>query len=159
VTDGTLLQETADARHKPVGVMALSCLAFLSSAGVFAIAILNISQVISFLRHAPQSVVEYVEPPAYFVIPIAWICLAALGWIAFRAGIDLWHLRIRGRKLTIISMILLMPLGILFVMSPSTPEYEDRLIGLGICLVCSASLLYLFLRRVRSKFAEKVDRA
>jgi hypothetical protein len=156
VTDATLRQETGDARHRPIGVVVLSCVAFLSSACVFAVAVLNISQVIRFLRHAPQSVAEYVMPPAYFVVPIAWICLNTLAWLAFRAGIDLWHMRSRGRKLTIISMILLVPLGILFVTSPSAPAYEDRLIGLGICLICAASLSYLFLPRVRMLFIEEV---
>lgn len=153
---GTLRQETGDARHRPFGVVVLICVAFLSSACVFAVAILNIYQVISFLGHAPRSVAEYVMPPAYFVVPVAWICLIALAWIAFSAGIDLWHLRSRGRKLTIISMILLLPLGLLLVVSSTASDREDCLIGLGICFVCLACIFYLFLPSVRILFTEKV---
>jgi hypothetical protein len=56
-------------------------------------------------------------------------------------------------------MILLLPLGILFALASNEYEQDTKITAAGVCIVCSASILYLFLPRVRIMFAKKIDSA
>jgi hypothetical protein len=85
--------------------------------------------------------------------------MITLAGIAFTAAIDLWRMRNRGRKLTITSMILILPIAILFALQSNEYEWDIKIASVGICIVSSASLLYLFLPKVRIVFTQKVDRA
>lgn len=144
---------------RPIGVILLSCLAFLTSALSGVVAFLVIYQIFLFFRHSPQSRTEYVQPLAYVLVPIAWICVITLAGIACTAGIDLWRMKSRGRKLAITSMILLLPLGIVFALVSNEYEHDIKMTGVGVCIVCSAAIGYLFLPRVRTLFVEKPDPA
>jgi heme/copper-type cytochrome/quinol oxidase subunit 3 len=144
---------------RPIGVILLSCLAFLTSAISGVVAFLVFYQILLFFRHSPQSRTEDVQPLAYVLVPLAWICVITLAGIAFTAGIDLWRMKNRGRKLAITSMILLLPLGILFALASNEYEHDIKITAVGVCIVCSASILYLFFPRVRIMFAKKIDSA
>jgi hypothetical protein len=74
---------------RPIGVMLLSCLAFLTSAISGVAAFHVIYQILLFLRHSPQSRTEDVQPLAYGLVPLLWIGVITLAGIAFTAGRDL----------------------------------------------------------------------
>jgi hypothetical protein len=133
-------------------------LAFITAAISAFLSIRIIQSTLLFLRRSPESGTEDAAPLAYVLVPLAWICLITLGGIAFTAGMDLWRMRSQGRKLAIASMVLLLPLGVLFAALPED-EWGIKLMGIGICVVCSVSILYLFLPGIRILFDLKVGPA
>jgi len=69
-------------RQRPIGISALSCLAFLVSAATAIVIIRSVYQIALFLLGAPGSDTEDAAPPAYVLIPLALACLVTLGLIA-----------------------------------------------------------------------------
>ncbi len=137
---------------RPAGVTVLSCLTFLSSAllafSSFAVMYAIILTVLQSLKNGA----EHVNRTVYVLLSMWAIGLAASAWIAFRATVDLRRMRKRGRKLAIASMILLLLLGAFLAWLGAGSDWRMVLTGVGICLVSSVSILYLFLPSVRAKF-------
>ena len=96
-----------------------------------------------------HDIAEYVDPPSKdlraFLWPCFWVsiasgCFLTLTWITFIAGLDLWKLRDRGRKLAYISMIPFLIVGVGFLLS----SYNRwRVAGVVLCLFAGFFLIYL----------------
>jgi hypothetical protein len=65
-----------------------------------------------------------------FWLTVASACFLTLAWIIFTAGLDLWRLKNRGRKLAYISMIPFLPLGIGFLLAS---DIWRKMLGAGFC--------------------------
>lgn len=143
------LQPTIESAHKrPIGVTILSGLAFLASAFIAFEAAYSAYESILFASQAAKAPFARIAPLGYVLIFLAWLCLVTLGWIAFFAGLDLWRMRSRGRKLTLVAMLLILSLGIFSFAAGS-------FIGIGLCVIAICSIGYLSLRSVRNQFSEQ----
>ena len=109
-------------------------------------------RIVLFLIGSPKIDVDGIEPPGYVLVPVAWVSLVTLGWIAFAAGVDLWRMRIRGRKLTLIAMSLILTFGAL--LAAMEFRLTGRVIGIALSLGGVFSIAYLLLPGVRSQFHE-----
>jgi hypothetical protein len=100
------------------------------------------------------------ESPSFGQDPLGslWLCLfvllasgsfLTLAWISYTAGLDLWKLKKRGRKLAYISMTLYSLFGIVYLLFRET--WSTKL-GLGICALSVFFLIYLQLPSIRQKF-------
>ena len=147
-----LLKYLAGVREKPLGVVLLGGLAFVSS---FVLAIVGLRLVWVVLRGARN---PDIAPLGYLVIPLGLLAFLALSYIAFVAGSDLWQLRPRGRMLTIVSMVLNFLFGSTFLLaffsSKANPSRLSELAGMSICFFSCSSIVYLMLPAVRNQFAD-----
>jgi len=100
------------------------------------------------------------EPPSFAKDPLGtlWLCLfvllavvsfLTLAWISYIAGLDLWRLKNRGRKLAYISMILFFLVGILYLLIRET---WWTVLGTGICTLSAIFFVYLQLPSIRQRF-------
>jgi hypothetical protein len=85
------------------------------------------------------------QDPAAFVWLCFWqaivsACFLTLAWISYTAGVDLWRLKDRGRKLAYVSMIPYLPLGIGFLLSS---DIWRKMLGLAFCAFGGFFLVYL----------------
>jgi hypothetical protein len=85
-----------------------------------------------------------------FWLTVASACFLALAWITFTAGLDLWRLKNRGRKLAYISMIPFLPLGIGFLLSS---DIWRKMLGAGFCRFGGFFLVYLQRPTILRSFA------
>jgi hypothetical protein len=111
-------------------VTALSLLAFAASPGL-----VFLMGIFSFEIYTKNEPPPLAENPLGFL----WLCLflllfsasfPTLAWISYTAGLDLWRLKNRGRKLAYISMILFFLLGIVYLLIRET---WWTVLGVGIC--------------------------
>jgi hypothetical protein len=95
-------------------------------------------------------------PYERFSIPLGLLCEFMLAVGAVVAAIDLWKLRGRGRKLSLIGMFLLLPLfGFLgLLMGTELNLGTARLECFGIFVFSILAIAYLFLPNIRSTFEE-----
>ena len=114
-SQGEACQSTLEAR--PIGVTVLSLIAFVVSPGFLVLLGLFLHHI--FVESIPPSFSDDTGAFDWFCfwLTVAAACFLMLGWITFTAGIDLWRLKNRGRKLAYISMIPFLPLGIGFFLS------------------------------------------
>jgi hypothetical protein len=140
--------------RKPFGILALSFSALLSSGLLILLAIRTSSLAIHFVRFRTDRLEDRVEPLAYAVVPLACAALFALAYISLVAAIDLWRLRVRGRKLAATAMFFVFLLGCDFIWSSITMSETDgnALRGATICFLAICAALYLCLPAVKSKF-------
>ena len=145
------------AAKRPLGVMLLSLVAYLTSASLF---YFTLKGLFAFVTQVGLQLIQFQEEPgryiaALFAIMVFFSCLLVLAGIVFVAGHDLWLLRARGRRLTVVTMILVLALGstLLFAMLTDQSEAKEKMIASAMCVVSSISLLYLFLPRVKRVFA------
>jgi len=105
-----------DSRSRPIGVTVLSLIAFAVSPVFLVLLGLFLHHI--FVESIPPSFSD--DTGAFlwlsFWLPIASACFLTLSWISFKAGLDLWRLKNRGRKLAYISMILFFLLGIVYLL-------------------------------------------
>ena len=142
------LQPTIESAHKrPIGVTILSGLAFLASAFIAFEAAYSAYVSIHFASQIAKEPFARLAPSGYALTFLAWVCLVTLGWIAFRAGLDLWRMRKRGRKLTLVGTVLTLSLGAFSFAAGS-------FIGIPLCVIAVCSAVYLFLPNVRNQFSE-----
>ena len=150
--DRAALSALENTRQRPIGVSLLSCFAFLAAAVIALECLYSAYQLLVFIRHAARVPFENVQPLAYVVVPIAWVCVAILAWIAFAAGLDLWRLRDRGRRLTLVAMILVLVLGYFLALISGFFDSVGGVVGIVLCVLAVSSVTYLFLPGVRGIF-------
>jgi low temperature requirement protein LtrA len=90
---------------------------------------------------------------AVAALAIFHACLLIVAIISFIAGVDLWRLRMRGRKLAVTTMILIFPVTVLYLAAAPAQHLAQRFVA-SICLFLFGilALLYLFLLRVKRSF-------
>jgi hypothetical protein len=135
-----------------MGILALAGLAALSSLLIAVASAAWLYQIVLFLIHSPKSSVVEVEPIAYLIVPLAWLSLATLAWIAMTASLDLWRMKSRGRRLTLVAMSFVSMLGALFFWVGMPSERNLARIGIATLLPGALSIVYLLLPRVRTHF-------
>ena len=136
-------------------MLLLSSFAFFTSA-VIALECLYLGyQLLVFLKHAAKAPFENVMPFAYVVVPIAWVCVALLAWIAFKAGLDLWHLHDRGRKLALVALILVLMFGDFLAWVSGFFDSVGGVAGIVLCALAISGFVYLLLPGVRAIFLKQ----
>jgi len=129
-----------DSRSRPIGVTVLSLIAFTVSP-VFLV-LLGLFFYSIFVEALPPSIRE--DPQGFvwlsFWLTVVTACFLTLARITLTAGLDLWRLKDRGRKLAYISTIPFVPLGIGFLLS-SNMGY--KMLGLAFCAYAGFFLIYL----------------
>ena len=117
-------------RSRPIGVTILSLVAFAVSPlfvvllGAFFFGLYEKNEAPS-LADGPEAIVWLC-----FWLTIVTACFLTLSWISFTAGLDLWRLKDRGRKLAYVSTIPFVPLGIGFLLSSSVGY---KMLGMAFC--------------------------
>jgi uncharacterized membrane protein (DUF2068 family) len=105
-----------------------------------------------FVESLPSSIGE--DPQAFvwlcFWLTVVTACLLTLAWITFTAGLDLWRLKDRGRKLAYISTIPFVPLGIGFLLSS---DIGYKMMGAAFCAYAGFFLIYLRKHTILQRFA------
>ena len=138
-----------DFRSRPIGVTVLSLIAFTVSP-VFLV-LLGLFFYSIFVEALPPSIRE--DPQGFvwlcFWLTVVTACSLTLAWITFTAGLDLWRLKDRGRKLAYISTIPFVPLGIGFLLS-SNIGY--KMLGAVFCVYAGFFLIYLRKHTTLQKF-------
>jgi hypothetical protein len=129
-----------DSRSRPIGVTVLSFFAFAVSP--LFLVLLGFFFYSIFVESIPPSFPE--EPEGFvwlcFWLTIVTACFLTLAWITFTAGLDLWRLKDRGRKLAYVSMIPYLPLGIGFLLSSDTWR---KMLGAALCAFGGFLMIYL----------------
>jgi len=134
---------------RPIGVTVLSFMAFAASPtlvvlmGGFFFTILT-EDVLPSVRPDP---VEFVMFWTFLALTAA--AFLAIAWISFRAGLDLWKMANRGRRLASVSMVLLLLLGIVYFL---IGEFWSTVAGSSICAVSVFFSVYLQLPSIRRRF-------
>jgi hypothetical protein len=145
-----------DSRSRPIGVTILSFLAF-SASPVFVV-LLGLFFYSIFVEALPPSLRE--DPQGFvwlcFWLTIVTACFLTLAWIAFTAGLDLWRLKDRGRKLAYISTIPFSPLGIGFLLSS---DIGYKMLGAAFCAYAGFFLIYLRKHTILQMFAPPATHA
>ena len=134
---------------RPMAVSVLSLMAFAASPVIVAL------MGIQFFIILTQDVLPSVKPdPVDFVT--FWTFLALVGasflvlaWISVRAGLDLWKMANRGRRLASISMLLLLLPGVVYIF---LGDIWFTVLGSSICAVSIFFFVYLQLPSVRRRF-------
>ena len=138
-----------DSRSRPIGVTVLSLIAFAVSPVFLVLLGLFLHHI--FVESIPPSFSD--DTGAFlwlsFWLPIASACFLTLSWISFKAGLDLWRLKNRGRKLAYISMILFFLLGIVYLLIRETCW---TVLGVGICTLSAFFFVYLQAPSIRRRF-------
>jgi hypothetical protein len=129
-----------DSRSRPIAVTVLSLLAFAASP-VFIVLL----GVFFFNLYTEGTTPSYSQDPGAFVWLCFWqtivsACFLTLAWISYSAGLDLWRLKDRGRKLAYVSMIPYLPLGIGFLLSS---DIWRKTLGLAFLTFGGFFLMYL----------------
>jgi hypothetical protein len=139
-----------DSRSRPIGVTVLSLIAFAVSPGF--IVLLGFFFYNIFKESIPPSLSDDTGAFYWFCfwLTVASACFLALAWIAFTAGLDLWRLKNRGRKLAYISIIPFLPLGIGFLLSS---DIWRKMLGAGFCTFGAFFLVYLQRPTILQSFA------
>ncbi len=138
-----------DSRSRPIGATVLSLIAFAASPGLVILMGLYFFEIYTIY-----------EPPSFAEDPLGslWLCLflilalvsfLTLTWISYTAGLDLWRLKNRGRKLAYISMILFFLLGIVYLLIRET---WWTMLGVGICALSGFFFIYLRIPSIRQRF-------
>jgi hypothetical protein len=129
-----------DSRSRPIAVTVLSLLAFAASP-VFIVLL----GVFFFNLYTEGVTPSFGQDPGAFVWLCFWqtivsACFLTLAWISYNAGLDLWRLKDRGRKLAYVSMIPYVPLGIGFLLSS---DIWRKILGLAFLTFGGFFLMYL----------------
>lgn len=146
--------EGAKVSGRPAGVVALAGFVILFSILIATACAAWFYQIVLFLLHSPKSSVVEVESLAYIFVPLAWLSLAALAWIAFTAGLDLWRMRSRGRKLTLVTMSLILIYGVILTWAGVPYDWGFASVGIAMCVIGISSVGYLLFPSLRSQFHE-----
>ena len=136
-------------------MLLLSSFAFLASALIAVESLYLGYQLLVFLKHAAKAPFENVMPLAYVVVPVAWVCVALLAWIAFEAGLDLWRLRDRGRKLALAALILVLMFGYFLAWVSGFFDSAGGVVGIVLCALAISGFIYLLLPGVRAIFLKQ----
>jgi hypothetical protein len=128
------------ARSRPIAVTALSLIAFATSP-----AFIVLLGVFFFNLYTEGVTPSFSQDPGAFVWLFFWqtivsACFLMLSWISYTAGLDLWRLKDRGRKLAYVSMIPYLPLGIGFLLSS---DIWRKILGLAFLTLGGFFLMYL----------------
>jgi hypothetical protein len=78
---------------------------------------------------------------AVAALAIFHACLLIVAIISFIAGVDLWRLRMRGRKLAVTTMILIFPVTVLYLAAAPAQHLAQRFVARFV-FFCSASSLF-----------------
>jgi len=138
-------------RKRPLGVAALSLLAFLLAAGLAIFAIYTIGDVLTVPSRDIPLRVELASRT------LGVIGLFGLSWSSCVAGRDLWRLRQRGRELAIIgtTIVFVYGAGVYFLSGVlgRVPAREHMArIGEAICVASVTCAAYLALPSVKRSF-------
>jgi hypothetical protein len=142
--------------ERPLGVILLSFFSYLASC---ALVVLCAKDIFAFATQVGLPLIGFHEEPrrylaALVAIMVFFSCLLTLAGIEFIAGLDLWPLRARGRRLTVASMILVLVFGgvLLFTTLTEQSGTQEKIIASAMCVISLTSLLYLFLPKVKQRF-------
>jgi hypothetical protein len=138
-----------DSRSRPIGVTILSLVAFVASP--MCIVLLSLSFYLVFISSTHPL---FPEDLAGWVWLCFWLTLISTGsltlaWIAFTAGVELWGMKSRGRKLASASMILFFLFGIVNLLIRET---WWTVLGVGICSLSAFFFVYLQLPAISQRF-------
>ncbi len=146
--------------ERPLGIALLSFFSYLASCGLV---VFCGKGIFAFVTQVGLPLIRFHEEPvrylAALVATIAFFsCLLILAGIEFIAGLDLWRLRARGRRLTVASMILVLAFGsvLLFATLTDHSGTQEKIIAGTMCVLSLVSLLYLFLPKVKRRFESSV---
>jgi hypothetical protein len=116
--------------ERPLGVTLLSFFSYLASCALVALCAKGI---FALVTQVGLPLIEFHEEPGRYVaaliaIIVFFSCLLMLAGIEFIAGLALWHLRARGRRLTVASMILVLAFGgvLLFATLTEQSDTEEK---------------------------------
>jgi hypothetical protein len=138
-----------DSRSRPIGVTILSLIAFVASP--VCIVLLGLSFYSIFISNTrpllPEDLAGWVW--LCFWLTLITACSFTLAWIAFAAGVELWRMKSRGRRLASASMILFFLLGIVYLLFRET---WWTVLGVGICCLSAFFFVYLQLPSINQSF-------
>jgi hypothetical protein len=139
-----------DSRTRPIGVTALSLIAFAVSPGFVVLLGLFFYEILIEGLHPllPGDHAGFLW--LCFWLTVVTACFLTLAWISFTAGLDLWRLKDRGRKLAYISTIPFVPLGIGFLLSS---DIWYKMPGAVFCAYGGFFLIYLRRPSILRSFA------
>jgi hypothetical protein len=137
-----------ESRDRPIGVTILSLVAFAA-----ALAISVFAGAVLFILAESQKPSAANDPGmllyAWLFLLVLSAALLALAWTSFRAGLDLWNLRNRGRQLASVSMILFLLPGIGYLL---LRDNWSTWAGIAICVLSVFFFTYLQLPLIRGRF-------